>query len=252
MKSFIDELIHIVWSRFPHERRLFIVLVFSGLCLIGRQIGSEYLNTLFISHHPIIDSITRGCNRFFNGDSANLPWLLCWAGVQLVFLLIIPALFLAFVRPSAFQMFRFPAFKKSKIYLFFFLGMLPVLVAVSFMDSFQESYPFLTVGHDEFNWKLFLFWEFIYALQFIAVEFFFRGFLIIAMLPVFGEAALAVSILPYVMIHFGKPYPEIFGALLAGWILGKAALKTNSISPGILVHFGIALSMDCLAMMHKF
>ncbi len=46
---------------------------------------------------------------------------------------------------------------------------------------------------------------------------------------------------------YGKPYPETMGAIAAGTTLGWLALKHRSVWLGVAVHFGVALSMDILA-----
>ena len=48
-------------------------------------------------------------------------------------------------------------------------------------------------------------------------------------------------------MHFGKPLPETLGALAAGLTLGFLALKHRSVWYGVAVHYGVALSMDLLA-----
>ena len=53
--------------------------------------------------------------------------------------------------------------------------------------------------------------------------------------------------IPYVMIHFNKPVPETLGALVAGVVLGYLALKARSCVLGIALHFGVAITMDFLA-----
>jgi membrane protease YdiL (CAAX protease family) len=55
-------------------------------------------------------------------------------------------------------------------------------------------------------------------------------------------------IVPYCMIHYGKPLPETFGAILAGLILGTIAMRTKSIWGGALIHIGVAMTMDVLAL----
>jgi membrane protease YdiL (CAAX protease family) len=49
------------------------------------------------------------------------------------------------------------------------------------------------------------------------------------------------------MIHYGKPYLEAGGALIAGVALGSLAMRTRSIYAGFLVHATVALLMDGLA-----
>ncbi len=55
---------------------------------------------------------------------------------------------------------------------------------------------------------------------------------------------------PYVMIHFGKEFPETMGAIVAGIFLGTLAMRTKSIWGGFLVHSLVAVSMDVASMLH--
>ena len=48
-------------------------------------------------------------------------------------------------------------------------------------------------------------------------------------------------IVPYCMIHYGKPMPETLGAIVAGLILGTLAMRTRSIWGGVLIHIGVAI-----------
>jgi uncharacterized protein len=96
-----------------------------------------------------------------------------------------------------------------------------------------------------------LIWEGAYGLQFLALEFFFRGFLLFALARSFGSQAIFIMVLPYMMIHYSKPLFEAFSAILAGIILGTLALKTRSIYGGMLIHVAVSWSMDLLALYHK-
>ncbi len=49
---------------------------------------------------------------------------------------------------------------------------------------------------------------------------------------------------PYCMIHFGKTFGETLGAIVFGIMLGTLALRTRSIWGGVLIHLGVAISMD--------
>ena len=96
-----------------------------------------------------------------------------------------------------------------------------------------------------------LIWEAGYAVQFFALEFFFRGFLLFALAKRFGAHAIFIMTLPYVMIHFGKPVVETFAATLAGIALGTLALRTRSIFGGVVIHTAVGWSMDFFALMQK-
>ena len=43
----------------------------------------------------------------------------------------------------------------------------------------------------------------------------------------FGFYSIFIMIIPYVMIHFNKPFPEIIGAIFAGLILGVLSLQKS-------------------------
>ena len=53
-------------------------------------------------------------------------------------------------------------------------------------------------------------------------------------------------VIPYVMIHFGKPYPETFAAIVAGVLLGWMALRSRSFLWGAALHWAVAITMDTL------
>jgi membrane protease YdiL (CAAX protease family) len=56
---------------------------------------------------------------------------------------------------------------------------------------------------------------------------------------------------PYCMIHYGKPYLETHGAIVAGVVLGSLAMRTRSIYAGFLVHVTVAFAMDFLSLMRR-
>jgi membrane protease YdiL (CAAX protease family) len=87
-----------------------------------------------------------------------------------------------------------------------------------------------------------------FILLYTGIELFFRGLLIHAFKHKFGYYSILFSVIPYCMIHFGKPLPETIGAVFAGLILGFLSLNTGSIVLGILLHCGIAVTMDFLAL----
>jgi membrane protease YdiL (CAAX protease family) len=93
-------------------------------------------------------------------------------------------------------------------------------------------------------------WWGLYALQFVALEFFFRGFLVHGLVPRFGWLAVPVMVVPYNMLHYGKPMPEALAAIVGGFVLGTLAIRTRSIWWGAALHISIAATMDLLALWH--
>lgn len=134
------------------------------------------------------------------------------------------------------------------VYAVLFAAVLPVVVIASYTAPFQHTYPFYKTAVR--SWFDLCAWEVIYALQFLALEFFFRGFLLFPLRRALGANAIFVAAVPYCMIHFQKPVAECAGAIFAGVLLGTLALRTRSIWGGVLLHVAVAWSMDLLALWH--
>lgn len=123
--------------------------------------------------------------------------------------------------------------------------MVPVLHLAQLQPDFGAYYPlYRQAGR---SWADFLAWEAIYLAQFLALELFFRGWWIGASRS-FGAGAIFAAAVPYAMIHFGKPYFEAMGALVAGVVLGSLAVRTRAVWAGFLVHATVALLMDVAAL----
>ncbi len=132
------------------------------------------------------------------------------------------------------------------VYVAFYLLLFPAVVLASQWQSFQSKYPFYHV-YREFPGPRFYVWELLYAVQFVSLEFFFRGYMIQAGRKRLGPYVIFVMTVPYCMIHFGKPIQETLGAIVAGILLGFMALKTRSIWLGAALHISVAWTMDALA-----
>ncbi|MCL4201213.1 MAG: CPBP family intramembrane metalloprotease [Pirellulaceae bacterium] len=134
------------------------------------------------------------------------------------------------------------------IYLAMYLVMVPAILWFSGSARFQQTYPFYHPPAGEPIWPKLIAWELLYAVQFVALEFFFRGYLVHGLKQRFGPYAIFAAMVPYCMIHFGKPLPETLGAIVAGIVLGFMSLKTRSIWWGAALHIAIAWTMDAAAL----
>lgn len=134
-------------------------------------------------------------------------------------------------------------------YLLLLSPILVFVVMVSFGKDFVNHYPFY--GHAGRSWLDFILWELLYMSQFVFLEFFFRGFMLNALRPAIGANAIWVMCVPYMMIHLPKLALEATGAILFGLFLGILALQSRSIWGGVLVHAGVAMSMDIAALLRK-
>lgn len=134
----------------------------------------------------------------------------------------------------------------SRPYALMLLFMLPLIAAASTQPDFLSIYPkwwhYDSVRQASGMKKLV--YELSYGSDFITIELFFRGFLVLA----FGRIAGTKAILPmavfYCTIHFGKPLGECISSFFGGIVLGVVSYHTGSIRGGLLVHLGIAWLME--------
>jgi len=135
------------------------------------------------------------------------------------------------------------------VYGLLFAIVLPVVIFISFKEDFRNYYPFY--DYCSRSWFDFLAWEFLYFVQFLSLEFMFRGYMIHPLKKYLGAYAIFLMVLPYCMIHYGKPYLEPNAAIVAGVVLGTLSLRTGSIWCGCLIHISVALTMDLAALAQK-
>jgi membrane protease YdiL (CAAX protease family) len=134
------------------------------------------------------------------------------------------------------------------IYALCVVVMVPLLLLVSRQKDFADYYPmYKEAGR---SWLDFAVWEVVYLGQFFGLEVFFRGFWLRAMRS-FGSGAIWSMVVPYCMIHYGKPYLESSAAIIAGVVLGSLAMRTHSIYAGFLVHATVAVLNDVLALYRR-
>lgn len=181
----------------------------------------------------------------------ELTALVWWGSMNLLWYVVPALIAIRFVlrRPmSGFGLTSGAVKSHLGLYIAMLAVMIPIVVAVSFTEQFQAVYPFYREAlADGASWRLMVWWI-VYAVQFVSLEFFFRGFLVHGLRPHLGFASIAVMMVPYTMIHFSKPPLEASAAILAGLILGALSLRTRSIWLGAMLHITVAAAMDISAL----
>lgn len=174
---------------------------------------------------------------------------LYWAAFKAVNYGLLPMLCIALVlrRPLRDHGLRFVYEPKVwALYAGMLLLVLPLTYLAASNEAFLNTYPKYREAGQSFTQLVA--WELAYGFQFFMLEFFFRGFLIFALARQIGSLAIFVMVVPYAMIHLGKPMAECFGSILTGIALGTLALRTRSIYGGVVVHVGVAWAMDLFAL----
>lgn len=176
-----------------------------------------------------------------------------WSLIALVGYVLVPLLYLRFVPPRErlrdYGLKLGGALAHWRLYVVVLLGLTPFLAWAVNQPRFYVYYPLYR--HAGRSLTDFFAWEVLYLAQFFAVEVFYRGFLLFAFERRFGAYAILFPVLPYCMLHFSKPLPEVAGAIFAALILGSLALYTRSIWLGVAAHMTVALIMDVLALLQR-
>lgn len=245
-----------VYRRSPSGQSLDIktitVLTTAAVCLTVQN---------YTQHPERIIPLVRWLGHFFSAtdlsdlliirltawDDEPLTRLTWWAiAVSLTYTILpLAVIHWGFREPlSAYGLKRRGMFRGLSLYLLFLSIMVPLIFLVSADHGFQNTYPFLPVRKpSELSSELFR-WELLYALQFVSLEFFFRGFILHGVRHRFGLYSIFVMMLPYCMIHFQKPFLECVASILAGIGLGAMSLATRSIWLGAFLHISVAWGMD--------
>jgi membrane protease YdiL (CAAX protease family) len=128
--------------------------------------------------------------------------------------------------------------------LFIFL-MTVIIWFASSSTSFAENYPLLSSAKN--SWNTFLVYELTLLIYMVAWEFFWRGFMLFGLENKFGYYSVLIQMVPFVILHNGKPFLETFGAIFGGIALGVLALRTRSVYYCIITHIGVMYSIDFIS-----
>ena len=178
------------------------------------------------------------------------------ANLRFLIVFVLPLFVLwKFVDKSMHNMYGF-TFKNFDLrpYVIMLLIMLPVVIAASTQPAFLATYPKFKpwiVQGDVFGLsrlQMTAIYEFTYGLNFISLELFFRGAMVIGMVAIMGRHAVLPMAVTYCFLHFGKPMAECISSFFGGYLLGVIAMYTRSIFGGCIVHLGIAWLMEIAAM----
>lgn len=232
-------------SRPQALRRVFIVLATACVCLLLLHYGKYSSNMALVLSEATMASLRS--SRWY-----EMTAYLWWTGFHLLTFVLMPWIVIRVLLREKMRDFGWRINETAQHWRGYLLLLSPILVfvvLVSFGEDFVAHYPFYRQA--DRSWVDLLAWELLYISQFIFLEFFFRGFLLHALRPAIGANAIWVMCVPYLMIHFPKLWLEATGAILFGLFLGILALRSRSIWGGVLVHAGVALSMDIAALLRK-
>jgi hypothetical protein len=189
--------------------------------------------------------------KIFTIEDEKFYSTIYWFSADGFLMFIIPVLIIVLVfrsKPSKF------GFQKGDVKfgvyssLLFFVVMVPVLWIVSGSESFARAYP--QAGHQvRDDISVLLYYELFVGFYMLAWEFFWRGYVLFGLKEKFGYYAIFVQMIPFFILHRGKPEIEVFASIFAGLILGYQALRANSFIYGFFLHWGIMIFVDTISVL---
>jgi membrane protease YdiL (CAAX protease family) len=232
------------------DKKTILILIYTAVGLsITKYFGNPIFYLNYITTDPT-DFQKWYCSYFFGSITGTFHSLIGWVSMIVLVYMIIPILIIRLLFKEQIKNYglSFNNIKKDyPLYLTMLLIMIPIVYTASNTQGFQTLYPFFKPEKNHL-FPLFFLWQIAYFLQFVAVEFFFRGFILHGIKNRLGIYSIFVMIIPYCMIHFGKPFGETIAAIIAGLILGTLSLKSRSIVLGVIIHYTIAITMDVFAL----
>lgn len=106
-----------------------------------------------------------------------------------------------------------------------------ILFASSFDNGLQNYYS--TVGFNVFTYAL------TQVLTLGAQEYLYRGYLIFGLKEKFGEGAILLQMIPFVILHFGKVEIETISTIITGILFGWVVYRGKSFWPAFFIHLFI-------------
>jgi hypothetical protein len=128
----------------------------------------------------------------------------------------------------------------------FLVLMIPILWIVSGSEVFTKTYPQGGAAVRN-SIGIFILYEFCILVYMLGWEFFWRGYMLFGLKHKFGYYTVFIQMIPFFILHKGKPELELFASIFAGLILGIQALRSGSFIYSWLLHWLVMISIDGLS-----
>ncbi len=189
--------------------------------------------------------------KMFDTDDDKFFGTLYWFSADGFLMLIIPIILIPLVLKGKLSDFGFRLgdYKFGlKSALLFVVVMLPFLWIASGNKSFANTYP-QGGPYVRENISVLLYYELFVGFYMFAWEFFWRGYMMFGLKQKFGFYAIFIQMIPFFILHRGKPEIETFASIFAGLILGVQAWRSNSFIYCFLVHWSVMIFVDVISVL---
>ena len=116
---------------------------------------------------------------------------------------------------------------------------LPIVYMGASLSSVQQYY-----SDNAFNFMDYLIHVTLFMLGW---EYLFRGFLLVGLRDSLKEGAILVQMIPFTLLHLGKPDIEIIACIIPGLVWGYICYRSNSFWPAFFIHLITNVFLKLLA-----
>lgn len=229
------------WFYFSGDRSFFSKAPFWFLLFFAPAVFAFRINFNF--HESWVRSLMKQENIRFGLSVINY--------LIKIFVLFVPLIAYWYYKDrKQLPLYGFSTGKNNRLYFLLLAMMVPLVLLAASRPDFLAAYPkaIRNAGlYSSDSISRFILFELAYGLDFLSIEFFFRGFLIIAFTRYTGMRGIVPAACFYCCIHLGKPMPEAVSSFFGGLLLGIISYHTRSIWGGLLIHVGIAWLMEITA-----
>lgn len=224
------------------QKKEYWTLTLAGLLILSFRVGFPFLSEL---------------TQYFISDSRIFLWAYyCLANLIDLATTAFPLVLLLILLQDKKERFGVNSLYEMNGYWLILFCIIPVIFVGSFEKGFSNYYPTYKPNSvaEILKWPFFLpmiIYESCYALDFFNVEFLFRGFMVIGLTRILGKEAILPMVVTYCFLHFGKPIGEAISSIFGGYILGVFAFYTRNIWGGVILHIGVAWTMEIAAYLQK-
>lgn len=210
-----------------------------------------FLSVAFITFISIYYSTPGFFRRTFEVEDPKFFSTLYWFSADSFMMLVVPLVLIFLVlkgKPSDYG-FRVGDFKFGFLSSILFIAvMIPVIWIASGSEAFARAYPQGGVTVRE-NISILLYYELFVGLYMFSWEFFWRGYMLLGLKERFGYYAIFMQMIPFFILHRGKPELEVFASIFAGLILGIQAYRANTFIYGFGVHWIVMILIDTISVL---
>ncbi|MGE5364075.1 MAG: type II CAAX prenyl endopeptidase Rce1 family protein [Bacteroidota bacterium] len=99
------------------------------------------------------------------------------------------------------------------------------------------------------KWEIFFIFESAVLFYMVAWEFLWRGYLLFGLKERYGAAAVFMQMLPFVIMHNGKPFAETLTSIAGAILLALLALRTGTFLYGVFIHYSLFFMFDLFSVL---